>query len=100
MKLEDQVTWWHRAGRILPLVALVILGLVLVADLDGWISYTVAGIAIMFATAAFSWWFWVIGAIKKIYQMLDRAQQGFDNILKELKSIKSDLKDKDDTNNR
>lgn len=100
MKLEDQVTWWYRAGRILPLVALVILGLVLVADLDSWIRLTVAVIGIVFATAAFGWWFWVIGAIKKLYQMLDKAQEGFDNILQELKGIKKELKDKDDTSNR
>ena len=51
-------------------------------------SWVVLGICILFAITAFTWWWWVIYAVRDIFTMLNRANKKFEEVLVEIKKIK------------
>ena len=61
-KLNKQVQWWHWAGKVLPMIALMVLCLVIVFDLTKIRDIVVCAIAVAFGAVAFTWWWWVMGA--------------------------------------
>ena len=59
-------------------------------------SYIIIGICITFAITAFAWWWWVIHAVKDIFNLLGEANKRFAEVIKELKQIKEDYFKKKD----
>jgi len=92
MKLDRQVNLWVWLGRIAPLTSLLALGTILMFDVSGWVEYIVIGIAISFGVIAFTWWWWVIYAVKDLSGMLSDANVKFGKIITELKEIKEEFK--------
>ena len=96
LKLEKSVKHWIWIGRIAPLTALVLLLLSLSFEPTGVTSYIIIGICITFAITAFAWWWWVIHAVKDIFNLLGEANKRFAEVIKELKQIKQDYFKKKD----
>lgn len=57
-------------------------------------------IGITFAITAFTWWWWVIYAVKDIFRLLNDANVRFGEVLQELKAIKKEYIKKDDVKRR
>ena len=87
-------------GRLAPLTALLILCVVLVFDLNTWLHLVLMTIGISFAITAFTWWWWVIYAVKDIFRLLNDANVRFGEVLQELKPIKKEYIKKDDVKRR
>ena len=92
MKLDKQVSVWAWIGRVAPLSALLLIGLVLTTDLSTYKDYIIIAIAVGFGPTAFFWWWWVIYAVKSLVKLLDSNKQKFDSIVKELKNIRKDMR--------
>ena len=88
--IKKSVGIWTWLGRVGPLTALMILCIVLVTDFTSWIQYLVSAIALLFAITAFTWWWWVLYAVKDIFTLLNSANKRFGEVLIELKSIKTE----------
>ena len=87
-------------GRLAPLTALLILCVVLVFDLNTWLHLVLMTIGISFAITAFTWWWWVIYAVKDIFRLLNDANVRFGEVLQELKAIRKEYIKKDDVKRR
>ena len=93
-KLNKQVQWWHWAGKVLPMIALMVLCLVIVFDLTKIRDIVVCSIAVAFGAVAFTWWWWVMGAVKALTDLLTSAQTRFGEVLTEIKDLRKDMNDK------
>lgn len=88
LNLDKQVTIWSWLGRVAPLTALLIVGILLFFDVDTWIESVLTLIALLFSVTAFTWWWWVIYAVRDIFKMLNRANKRFEEVLKEIKTLR------------
>lgn len=100
MRNEKLLNFWYWTGRVLPLSALALLLVALVFGLDSVVDYLVAIIAVIFATFAFLWWWWVLDTVKVLYSTLQSAQEKFVTVIKELNEIKSNLNGSDRKRNK
>lgn len=89
-RLDTTTTIWVWVGRIAPLTALLILGIAVTFDLATWVDYVVSFIAVSFAITAFTWWWWVIYAVRDIFKLLKDANKRFESVILELKEIKKE----------
>lgn len=96
MNRKKVLNFWYWAGRVLPLTAVAILLFAIAFGFDTYQKIIVCGIAIIFATFAFTWWWWVLDTIKKLYEMLNSAQERFSEVITELRSIKQDMNNDSD----
>ena len=87
LNLDKQVTVWTWLGRVAPLTALLVIGLILFFDIDTWLETVLTLIALLFSITAFTWWWWVIYAVRDIFKMLNRANKRFEEVLMEIKAI-------------
>lgn len=92
LDLEKQVNLWVWLGRIAPLTSLLAIVLELTLDLTGWLDYLLIATAVSFGTVAFVWWWWVIYAVKDLNKLLDKQTAKFDHIIREIKSVKAELR--------
>jgi len=98
--VKKSVDAWVWLGRLAPLTALLILCIVLVFDLNNWLHYVLMTVGISFAITAFTWWWWVIYAVKDIFKLLNDANKRFADVLEELKSIKKEYISRKDIKRR
>lgn len=96
MKNQRLLKFWYWAGRVLPLTALSILIFSYAFGLDSWRNVITCIILVLFGTFAFTWWWWVLDTVKKLYSMLESAQDRFIEVMQELKGLKEDIKDDSD----
>lgn len=97
---EKILKFWYWAGRVLPLTAVAVLLFALVFGFDTYQKIIVCGIAIVFATFAFTWWWWVLDTVKRLYAMLNTAQDRFNEVINELKTLRADINDSDRERNK
>ena len=95
-KLKKSVKYWVWLGRLAPLTALMLLLIAITSDMSTFTSWLVLGICILFAITAFAWWWWVIFAVKDIFNLLQDANKRFKEVLAELKQIKKDYSKRKD----
>lgn len=88
LNLDQQVTLWTWLGRVAPLTALLVIGLILFFDIDTWLEIVLTLIALLFSITAFTWWWWVIYAVRDIFKMLSRANKRFEEVLLEIKTLR------------
>ena len=88
LNIKRQVGLWAWIGRVAPLSALLVLCLILYYDIDTWLKTVLVLIGIIFSITAFTWWWWVIYAVRDIFTMLNRANKKFEEVLVEIKKIK------------
>ena len=93
MKLSKQVRFWNWAGKVLPMVALMTLCMVLVFDMTSVKEVVISSIAVVFGAIAFTWWWWVMGAVKALTDLLTSAQTRFGEVLTEIKDLRKDMND-------
>jgi hypothetical protein len=98
--IKKSVGIWVWLGRVAPLTALLMLGIVLIFDFTSWLHYLIMSIGITFAITAFTWWWWVIYAVKDIFRLLNDANVRFGEVLQELKAIRKEYIKKDDVKRR
>lgn len=100
MDNKKLLKFWYWTGRVLPLTALTIIAFTLVFGFEDYIDFLICAIAVIFATFAFSWWWWVLDTVRKLYDTLQSAQDRFVEVVTELKSIKRDLNDSNRKRNK
>ena len=88
LNIKRQVGLWAWIGRVAPLSALLVLCLILYYDIDTWLKTVLVLMGIIFSITAFTWWWWVIYAVRDIFTMLNRANKKFEEVLVEIKKIK------------
>ena len=88
LNLDKQVTVWSWLGRVAPLTALLVVAIMLFFDLDTWLEGVLMCIALLFSITAFTWWWWVIYAVRDIFKMLNRANKQFSTVLNEIKTLR------------
>ena len=93
MKLLKQVQFWNWAGKVLPMIALMALCLVLVFDMTSVKEIVISVIAVVFGSIAFTWWWWVMGAVKSLTELLSNAQTKFTEDIGEIKDLRKDIND-------
>ena len=93
MKLLKQVQFWNWAGKVLPMIALMALCLVLVFDMTSVKEIVISVIAVVFGFIAFTWWWWVMGAVKSLTELLSNAQTKFTEVIGEIKDLRKDIND-------
>jgi len=91
MKLLKQVQFWNWAGKVLPMIALMALCLVLVFDMTSVKEIVISVIAVVFGSIAFTWWWWVMGAVKSLTELLSNAQTKFTEVIGEIKDLRKDI---------
>jgi len=47
----------------------------------------------VFGSIAFTWWWWVMGAVKSLTELLSNAQTKFTEVIGEIKDLRKDLND-------
>ena len=72
-KLKKSVKYWVWLGRLAPLSALVMLLIATTFEMTTFTSWVVLGICILFAITAFTWWWWVMFAVRDIFNLLQDA---------------------------
>lgn len=92
LDLDKQVTLWSWLGRIVPILALLVIGILLFFDVDTWIETVLVFLAVSFSITAFTWWWWVIYAVRNIFGMLNNANKRFDQVLREIKTLRIETK--------
>ena len=93
MKLLKQVQFWNWAGKVLPMIAPMALCLVLVFDMTSVKEIVISVIAVVFGSIAFTWWWWVMGAVKSLTELLSNAQTKFTEVIGEIKDLRKDIND-------
>ena len=93
MKVLKQVQFWNWAGKVLPMIALMALCLVLVFDMTSVKEIVISLIAVVFGSIAFTWWWWVMGAVKSLTELLSNAQTKFTEVIGEIKDLRKDIND-------
>ena len=93
MKLLKQVQFWNWAGKVLPMIALMALCMVLVFDMTSVKEIVISVIAVVFGSIAFTWWWWVMGAVKSLTELLSNAQTKFTEVIGEIKDLRKDIND-------
>lgn len=63
-------------------------------------EYLLTAIAIVFATFAFTWWWWILDTVRHLFAMLQSAQDRFNEVIAELGEIKSEVKHSDSNRKR
>ena len=94
-KLNRQVKTWSWIGKVAPLSTLLAVVLILVFDFQGALEWTIGSIAVAFGVVAFTWWWWVIYAVKELNQLLSTTTERFDQVIKDIRSLKEDFRKKD-----
>lgn len=90
--IARQVDVWSWVGKVAPLTALTVLCLVVFFDFETLTDYFIGFVALSFAVIAFTWWWWVIYAVKDLNELLQKTTERFDAVIKEIKSLKTDLR--------
>lgn len=85
---------WLWTARIGPLVSLLAIGLCMALDLTNILEWVLYFTAILFGMIAFAWWFWIMDIAKDMMNLLDKANQKFEEIKQEVKDLKKDLNDR------
>ena len=78
-------------GRVLPLTALLGILLGLHFELDTFVQFLKASIALTFGTIAFIWWWWVVDAIRNQNKFFNESYERFSDMHKNLIAIKTDI---------
>lgn len=75
------------------MIALMALCLVLVFDMTSVKEIVISVIAVVFGSIAFTWWWWVMGAVKSLTELLSNAQTKFTEVIDEIKDLRKDIND-------
>ena len=54
----------------------------------------ISTIAVVFGAIAFTWWWWVMGAVKALTELLTNAQTRFTEVIGEIKDLRKDINDR------
>ena len=92
-KVDKHVKLWYMMGRVAPFGALFVLCIALFFELNTYVEYLLCAIAVIFGCFAFTWWWWVLDTVKHLFAMLDKTHEKFDEVLKDLTSLKQDVND-------
>lgn len=87
-----EIKWWAWAATVLPIVALAGLFFLEAFGLDTYINtaLTIGATAMFFVSVV--WWWWAIWTIAKITGILSQTYNKFDDVKKDLKFIRNDIK--------
>ena len=72
--------FWIWAGKVLPMSALLIIGILWVVRPNEWFEHFLIFVASSFGTIAFIWWWWVIEEVQKLNENIEQSRKEFRNI--------------------
>lgn len=82
---------WETAGRVLPMTALLVIGILWLVRPAVWIDYFLILVASVFGTTAFVWWWWVVAKIDELNFTIKNSEREFKLILKAIVETKTIL---------
>ena len=89
-KTEKEVSTWALAGRTAPFVAMA--GMLLIAFFfEKWITVYAFAVIIIWVLVSVAWWWWALNKILRVIKMMLSTKVKFDEVKKELKSLKNDM---------
>jgi len=83
-----QVRLWDWIGRVVPLVALLIISLCYFFKWNSVLEFTLQLVAIIFATLCFIWWWWALYKIAVAIKYIRSTQDKFIDLRSEFRKIK------------
>lgn len=96
-KTRREVRLWDWLGRVLPLIALVIVTVAHYSDFHSIRDMIINIGAVIFVSVCFIWWYWALRKIVSSVKYIQRAHEKFIEVAQELRNIKKDI-NKDDSN--
>jgi cell shape-determining protein MreC len=84
-------SFWLWAARVLPLLALFILALLYLFPDPNALQIFWCSVLVITMGSAISWWWWIMDTVKKFFTLIENQIQKFDEVKKEIKSVKEDL---------
>lgn len=94
-KTTKEGNWWDWTARILPLVAICTIAVLHYFKLHDIRDLVLDSVVIVFFTICFIWWYWAIQKIVGAAKYLNRSQQKFVELARELRQLKKDVKNND-----
>lgn len=92
-KIESQARWWKYAAWTLPFVALAVLVSLDFLNLDNLYHIATLIIIITFFSVSVFWWWWAIDAIRRMFVIMKRTEENFEEVKQSLKETKKIIKD-------
>ena len=87
-----QVTLWDRFAKVSPLILLIITGALYLYGFRNW-ELLIDSFLIMCGVVFSVWWFWVIYTIAVIAYVIEKSRRGLEDIMKDIHSVRTDIKD-------
>lgn len=94
-KTTKEANIWDWLGRILPLTALCTLAVLHFFQMYEWRDWLLNVSVVGFFTICFVWWYWALRKIVITAKYMQRAQERFLAIARELKKIRQETKEID-----
>ena len=94
LKTTNEVKWWAYLGWTLPFIALGLLIFLDFFELSVWYDYARLIVIVSFFAISVFWWWWAIFKIKILADLLLKIADQFDDVKKNIQSIKKDINEK------
>ena len=96
-RIEKQIHIWELAAKILPTASIGIIIILWWIEPETALDYFLGAVSVSLCIVTVTWWWWIMHMVRKVNHLMDKSIQAFEEIGKEIKSIKADLrKQKDD----
>ena len=94
-KTSNEANLWDWLGRVLPLTAICILAVLHFFHMYEWRDRLLNISIIVFFVTCVIWWYWALRKIVATARYMQRAQEKFLDIARELKKLKKETKEID-----
>lgn len=91
-KLFKQSQWWKYAAGTVPIVCLVILAIIDLANWSHEHNQLLGFLLLCFFTVGILWWWWAVDKIVYLAKLLIKTEQQFAELKTELIKIKQEVK--------
>jgi len=91
-RIEKQIHIWELAAKILPTAAIGIIVILWWIEPITALDYFLCVVSISLCIVTVTWWWWIMHMVRKVNILMENSIKSFDQIGKEIKSIKADLR--------
>jgi len=91
-KIRRQVKWWDLYAKVMPILYLLIGAVVYYAGMAELENLLWVGFGVLIITAVL-WWFWTVNVIGEISERTNKAENGIQEVLHDIKQIKELVKE-------
>lgn len=99
-QIKKQIALWHQITTMISIKSLAILLVSIFFDLTTIIGKVVGTVIVVTVGIAVAWWFWALNKILYLSSLLISAEAKFEEVEKEIKEVRKDLKFLDSDNKK